>query len=79
MKNVKTKPAPLAERVRASEGRKLKSGATRMPGGILSADASHALDDLVAQGWAPSKSQAIARALLEAHKNLRGNVGFENS
>lgn len=61
-------PLTSAQRVRASEARSIETGAVRMPGGLLPADAAQALADLVASGYAPSKTAAIARALLDAQK-----------
>ena len=60
-------PTP-AQRVRASEQRSIDAGAVRMPGGLLPPEAAQALDALVGAGWAPSRTAAIARALIEAHK-----------
>lgn len=54
--------------MRASEQRAIDAGAVRMPGGLLSTEAAQALDALVAAGWAPSRTAAIARALIEARK-----------
>lgn len=62
---VKT-PVPLNRRVRASEARSIHAGAVRMPGGLLPADAAAALDKLLTAGYARSKTQVIARALLRA-------------
>ena len=64
-----TKPQTLAERVRASEARSIEAGAVRMPGGLLPADAAHALTVLLGAGYAQSKTAVIARALIEASKN----------
>lgn len=58
-----------AQRVAASRARAIAQGAQRLPSGLLPPDAARALDALVAAGWAPSRAAAIARALLEAHKN----------
>lgn len=64
------KPLTLAQRVRASEQRSIDAGAAiRMPGGLLPAEAAQALDALVAANWAPSRTAAIARALVEARNN----------
>ena len=63
------KPLTLAQRVRASEQRSIDAGAIRMPGGWLPAEAAQALDALVAANWAPSRTAAIARALIEARNN----------
>ncbi|WP_157667572.1 hypothetical protein [Comamonas serinivorans] len=61
-----TPPKTQAERSRASEARSIKAGAVRMPGGLLSTEAARALADLVASGYAASKTAVIERALLEA-------------
>lgn len=57
--------------MRASEQRSIAAGAVRMPGGLLPADAAQALARLVAAGYAPSKTAAIARALLAAEKSQK--------
>jgi len=44
----KPRPIPLADRVAASRTRAIESGARRMPGGILSAQAAAALAHLEA-------------------------------
>lgn len=56
----------LAQRVRACEARSIERGAVRMPGGLLPPEAAHALEALVASGYAPSKNKTIARALIQA-------------
>lgn len=66
-------PIPLAERVRASEARSIARGAQRLPGGLLPAEAAQALDSLVANGYASSRTGAIARALLEANRRHCGD------
>lgn len=63
-------PLTPAERVRASEARKVKAGGRRLPGGVLAADAAGALDRLQAAGYAPSATACIARALLDAERKL---------
>ncbi len=62
----KNQPMTLADRVRASEARKIKAGGRRLPGGMLPADAVAALDSLQARGYAPSAAGCIARSLVEA-------------
>lgn len=59
-----------AERVRASEARKVESGGRRLPGGVLAADAADALNRLQAAGYAGSATACIARALIEAERKL---------
>lgn len=60
------RPVPQAQRTRASEARSIASGSARIPGGLLPPKAAHALDHLLAQGYAPSKASVISRALIEA-------------
>ena len=59
-------PLTPAQHSRASERRALAAGAIRTPGGILPAAAAQALDALMQQSYAHSKTEAIARALVEA-------------
>lgn len=66
----KPKPVPLADRVRASESRKVKAGGRRLPGSILPADAAAALDKLVAAGYGDSATGCIARALIETAEKV---------
>lgn len=66
----KHEPVALADRVRASEARKVKAGGRRMPGGVLGADAARALDRLQAAGYADSATACIARALVDAERKL---------
>ena len=61
-------PKTLAIRVRESEARSLEAGAVRMPGGLLQADAAHALSVLLESGYAGSKTAVISKALIAAHK-----------
>lgn len=60
------RPAPqtVAQRVRASERKAAQAGAQRLPGGMLPPDAAQALEQLLASGYAPSKMQCIAAALM---------------
>ena len=59
-------PLTPAQHSRNSERRALAAGAIRTPGGILPAAAAQALDALMQQSYAHSKTEAIARALVEA-------------
>lgn len=59
-----------AERVRASEARKLQAGGRRMPGGVMPAEVVEALDRLLSADYAPSASACIFRALTEAAMRL---------
>jgi len=61
-------PKTLSQRVRDSEQRRISSGARRIPGGILPADAAQALDALRAAGYESSYARVIARAIIEAHR-----------
>jgi hypothetical protein len=63
----------LAERVRASEARKVKKGGRRLPGGVLGADAAAALEHLQRAGYAESATACIARALVDAERKLNRN------
>lgn len=67
----KPQPVPLADRVRASEARKVEAGGRRMPGGVLPPDAATALERLQAAGYADSATGCIARALVEADRRQR--------
>ena len=64
-----TTARPLKQR--AYESRLRERGGRRLPGGTLQPDAAQALDALMAAGYAPSATAAIARALLEASKRQR--------
>lgn len=65
------KPIALADRVRASEARKIKAGGRRMPGVVMPADAAAALDRLQAAGYGESASGCIFRAIIEADERLQ--------
>lgn len=65
------KPVPLVERVRASEAKRIASGARPTPRGILPAEASDALDALMGEGYAASATGCIAKALVEAQARRR--------
>jgi len=67
---MKPEPKPLAERVRASEARKIKQGGRRMPGVVMPPDAAAALDKLQAAGYGDSASGCIFRAIVEAAERL---------
>ena len=54
---------------RANERKRIESGARRLPGGVLPADAVAALDKLRAAGYAQSSVGCIARALVAALSN----------
>lgn len=62
---------PSPKYSRAHEARQLQRGAVRLPGGMLPPEAVRALQQLLASGYAPSKTQAIARALIEAAARTR--------
>lgn len=57
-----------AEWSRANEAKRIAAGGRRLPGGILPADASAALDELHTSGYAPTLTACIARALVDAAK-----------
>lgn len=57
-----------SQRNRSYEQRLAESGAVRMPGGMLQADAAAALATLLESGYADSKTAVIARALIDARK-----------
>jgi hypothetical protein len=63
--------ATAAERVRASELRKIRDGGRRMPGGVMPADAADALGVLQAEGYGDSASTCIYRAIVEAAERYR--------
>lgn len=64
----------FAERVRASEARKIQEGGRRMPGGVMPADAVAALEKLIAAGYGNSTSGCIFRAIIEAAAALEGKI-----
>jgi hypothetical protein len=66
----KSESTPLADRVRASEARKIKAGGRRMPGGIMPPDTARALEKLQAAGYGDSASGCIFRAIVEAAEGL---------
>lgn len=66
----KTEPMTPAERVRASEARKVKAGWRRIPGGMLAPEVARALDRLQEGGYGESAAKCIARAILEAERKL---------
>ncbi len=59
-------PATPAERVRASEARKVAAGGRRIPGGVMPADAAEALAKLEREAYGDSASKCIFRAIVEA-------------
>ena len=63
---MQTPPLTPAQHSRASERRAIAAGAIRTPGGILPAAAAQSLTALMQAGYAHSKTEAIARALIEA-------------
>lgn len=64
-----TEPKSQSERNRSYEARNIESGAVRLPGGMLPADAAAALSALLSSGYGNSKVSVIARALIDAQKN----------
>lgn len=60
------KMAQLQARVRKAEQNRIAEGGKRIPGGMLSPDAAEALACLVTEGYAPSQTQVINAALIEA-------------
>lgn len=68
----KRDPMTLAERVRASEARKIEAGGRRIPGGVLSAEAALALDNLKALRYAKSATACISKALIDAERKING-------
>ena len=57
-----------AKAVRKSEAKREAAGAVRMPNGWLTPEADHALGKLIRQKYAPTRTGAICRALVEALK-----------
>jgi hypothetical protein len=51
---------------RANEAKRIAAGGRRLPGGVLPADATAALDKLQKSGYADSATACIARALVDA-------------
>lgn len=66
-----------ADRVRASEARKVKAGGRRIPGGVLSPEVATALERLQAAGYAANATACIAQAIIDAERKLNSkrNVG----
>lgn len=61
------KEKPAAPRYAAgTEARKIEAGGKRLPGGVMSPEATDALALLVERGYAQSMLKAIERALLAA-------------
>ena len=73
MEQTKRTPKPRAQVVRDYEAKARLSGAERLPGTLLAPEAAKALQALLERGYAPSKTQVIARALLDA-KEQAGRV-----
>lgn len=67
---MKPEPVSAADRVRASEARKIAAGGRRIPGGVMPADAAAALEALQAQGYGGSAAGCIFRAVIEAAERL---------
>lgn len=59
-----------AERVAKARQALTQRGGRRIPTGWLQPDAARALDALVAAGYAPSATGAIAQALLDAQRKI---------
>lgn len=74
MSTEKKPPVSLADRVRASESRKMQAGGKRLPGSILPPDATAALDKLIAEAYGDSATACIARALVEAAERTKPAV-----
>lgn len=53
---------------RANERKRIAAGGRRIPGGVLDAYAARALTTLHDDGYAPTLTACIARALVEALK-----------
>jgi hypothetical protein len=66
-----TEPKTPAQRVRASEARKIKAGGRRLPGGVMSPDAAAAVDALIGAEYAGSVMACIERALVTAAKRRK--------
>ena len=61
-----------AQRVRASEARKIKDGGRRMPSGVMSPDAVKAMNQLLRAGYASSMTACVERAIIDANNNRKG-------
>lgn len=62
------RPKSQADWSRANERKRIAAGGRRMPGGVLPSDAAEALAALQRDGYAPSATGCIVRALIEATK-----------
>jgi hypothetical protein len=68
---VSEKPKTAADRVRASEARKIKAGWRRTSPMMLSPNVSAALDGLLNSGFASSITGCFERAILEAESKRK--------
>lgn len=64
-------PKTPAQRVRASEDRKVAKGGRRLPGTVIGAKATMSLEALLAAGYAASATACIERALEESWPRYR--------
>ncbi len=75
MPGMKPEPATPAERVRASEARKIAAGGRRMPGGVMPPDAAEALAVLESDAYGDSSAACIYRAIIDASDRIRKAKG----
>lgn len=61
--------------VRDSNQRLIDAGGCRLTNVMLRPDATAALDALLASGYAPNRTQVIARALMDACKTVQKQIG----
>lgn len=72
-------PAKNPDRQRRYETREMRKGARRIPGGMMSGEAVHAMLLLLRHGYAGSKSECIERALIDADKARREEASLPPS
>ena len=60
-----------AESARRSEAKSTAEGGRRFPGSVMPAEAVAALESLLGEGYAPTKTRVFVRALLEAVERQR--------
>lgn len=63
-------PTTNAQRVAKARAKLTEAGGRRIPTGWLQPDAAAAIDALVAAGYAPTATGAIAQALLDAQRKI---------
>lgn len=62
-----------AERVRASEARKIKAGGRRLSTMMISPETAKAFDQLLKANFAGSITACVERAIIDANTNRKGS------